>query len=321
MRKLSNRKRKIGIGLAAVLLLEYYRYYNSEEYKKYFHFANKMKRVSQCLHIVNLGTTGAYYAFDYSKLKVPAMNMAIYTQPFSYDLKILKKYKKRISEGAIILITLEYPIFLFPEIPGERKEVHNQFCKILGPETKKIKDIVKCYFFQAFPFLIRKYYSSIFYMINLEKLNSKKNHFTVRDRKILIYQKIKGWCEASGIEQKDWNNGRISENIKKNMINSQCYLNNLLDFCMDSNWRPVLVALPYSEDMNNMLNEDLLDRIFYQNLNVYKARGIPFLDYSSNHKLKSGDLYMDMEYLNETGKKLFTNLVIEDLKAMQFYTD
>lgn len=303
------------IKIASVILslLGYYVYRNSRAYKKYFHFANKMKDIPDDLQIVNLGTTAAFYAFDYSKIKVPAMNMAIYTQTFNYDLKILQKYAKHISENAIILITIEYPIFLFPDIPENRPEVHNQFNKILRVENKNLSKTLKSYCLLLFPFFIKKSAGSILHMINLETENGKKNHFTLREREAKIAEKIKGWWSACGLTEKDLSEDKLSVQVKKRLNASCLNLNELLNYCMDMSWKPVLILLPYSKQMNESLEQVLLNRICYSNLSDFIERGIPLLDYSHDPRLSDGDLYMDMEYLNEKGRALFSDIVIQDL--------
>lgn len=321
MSKLKYSKNKIVLNIAILLIAIYggYKYYINKIIKPYFHFVNKMKIIPDNLSLVNVGTSGAYYAFDYSGTKNPAMNMAGYTQPFEYDLKILKKYKEKINKGAVVLITLEYPIFLFPEIPEGRKEVLNQFNKILRPETNTIGELINYFLFKAFPFLIHKNYVSVFNLINLENENGKKNRFTRRERHNIIDQKIRAWWYAASIEEANLKKLTLSSRVEKNMIESRCNLQQLVDFCLSEDWKPVLVMLPYSTDMNKRLSEDLLNKICYNNLQPFVERGILFLDYSHDLRLSSGDLYMDMEYLNIFGRKLFTNIVIEDLKNHKFY--
>lgn len=312
-KKKISKPQAISIIMSILSLTGYYHYRKSSLYSKYFHFVNKLKKVPENLQIVNLGTTGAYYAFDYLKCKFTGMNMAIYTQPFSYDLKLLQKYEKNINKKAVILITIEYPIFLFPNIPKGRLEVYNQFNKIVKPDKKTLRQwfLINC--FQLFPFLIHKYYTSIFNMIYLESTNGKINHFTRRERQQIVDDKIKNWWKAAGMKDKELKGSQLTVSIKNRLRQSQLNLNELLNFCKDKNWKPVLIMLPYSQDINNRLEKPLLDKICYNNLTSFLEKGILFLDYSHDLRLSSADLYMDMEYLNENGRAVFSEIVFRDL--------
>lgn len=144
-------------------------YRNSKIEKKWrFHFSSKIM-ITNNLDLVNLGTTRAYYAFNYENLCNNAINLAGFTQTFKYDEMMLRKYSSKINKNAIILITIEYPIFLIPQINIRRKEVYNQISKRVGMLKVKEISIFKQMLYRMWPQLIDEENESIKYFCKLEK--------------------------------------------------------------------------------------------------------------------------------------------------------
>lgn len=292
----------------------YYFYRRSPAYKNYFHFINKMQAVPDNLQLINLGTTAAYYAFDYGNLNVRAMNMATYTQTFQYDLKILKKYEEKLGKNAVVLISIEYFVFLCPKVPSWRKEVYNQFLNLLESEGKTFKETFHIFFIRNFPFLFRNYHQSILNMIKMEEKYGKSNNFTIYEQNRIINQKLNALWGGAGISKEDLFSNKLTPEVKKKIADSKNHLGEMIDFCISKDWNPVFVILPYSFEMNKRFSKQLLDEICYNNLNEFVKKGVSVLDYSHNERLASSKLYMDMEYLNLEGRRRFTNIVMQDLK-------
>lgn len=297
----------------------YFHYRKSERYNKRFKFANKMLDVPDNLEIVNLGTTNAYYGFDYSNSGYQAMNMAGFTQTFAYDLKVMRHFSGKVKKDAAILIPFVYPIFLVPQIPNDRLEVYNQFARFLSLREINGQSRIKTFFYSNFPFLIDKHNRILQMFEQLEKTNGQRCRYTERQLEGILDTKLSGWYNAAGICEETISAGTMTQEMEKRMYESIEYLQQLVDFCFESGWHPIFVILPYSELTNKRVGEQFIENVVYRNLKIVKKSvDIPILDYSRDDRLASIDNYMDAEFLNEAGRKKFTKIVLEDTEDMGF---
>lgn len=289
----------------------YLLYRKSKYYSNCFYFANKLKHIPDKLTVINLGSTGAYFAFDYANTNIykSAMNLAGFTQVFDYDLKILKKYSNKIEKNATVFISCIYPIFCIPTISKSRKEVYNQFAKILGRKDMPEWDIWKRLIFLNFPFLLHRYNKSIDFMIQLDKKIEINDSLTGNQLSNRIREKLQGWMAEADVD--------FTKNLQSNETLAYKYrktisdLKKIINYCREKEWKPVLVVLPYSAELNSFINKETLQKAFYNNLNEILDDEIQVLDYSHDKRFGLSKYYMDGEYLNKRGRMLFTKEVLK----------
>lgn len=59
-----------------------------------------------------------------------------------------------------------------------------------------------------------------------------------------------------------------------------------------------------------------MKKVLYDNIRFLKDKQIPILNYWKDNRLNDYKLYINSDFLNEKGSKLFTKIVLEDIKKL-----
>lgn len=264
---------------------------------------NHLVQVKQSADIVNLGSTYAYYDFDYKNLKLEGYNLANVPQYFDVDKILLKKYISRIGEGAKILFCV--PDFVFA-----------------ANETNMRK---KVYYEALYPWEIKKYDVRFFIELLWKAAIEPVTHCYQKEEK-----KWEGY--VSSVEEKeqhlkrrvyDWENNlgipsvksdEITDRLRNNIVNNEKLLIEMIQHCKNKGIEPVLVVPPVSGMMKKAVSEECLKVYLYDPLSMVKKHtGVKVLCYQKTDEFDDLALYLNSDCLNEEGRRLFTKKLIEDL--------
>ena len=175
--KLVNQKRYFVIkiillvigGIFIILLGNLYKYKVDEN--------NKYLRVPHNLKLINLGSSHGEYGLKYDK-NIKYYNLANESQPFYYDLKLLKKYKNNFERNAIIIIPIS--VFSFYPQMQEIKKLNDKYYPIL--------DFTEIYEGDKKQMFLKKYFQLLYRGKDILKiLKYLKN--CIKERKLLITEK------------------------------------------------------------------------------------------------------------------------------------
>ena len=72
--------------------------------------------------------------------------------------------------------------------------------------------------------------------------------------------------------------------------------------------KPIVIA--------EKISEEFMKEVLYDNIRFLKDKQIPILDYWKDDRLNDYKLYINSDFLNEKGSKLFTEIVLEDIKKL-----
>lgn len=251
----------------------------------------KLADVPDGLEVVNVGTAQAKYAFDYQVVPANGYNMALYMNPLMYNIEILRNNRQKIALGAFVLITLEYPIFLCANSHEHSVE-----------EERRIREAHGGYVQEEI------------FLRQLGKRNARINHEKLWEIDREIYDLIHlGWEQAIGIK------GIVLQNKENEQVRiKRKYavedLEDLIIYCRNMSWIPILVGLPYSRELNQYVPQAFKEKNFYELIElVRKKTGIAFYDYSEDPRFASLDNYMNVWFLNDRGRKKFTRVVYEEI--------
>lgn len=270
------------------------------------------------LDIVNLGSSQPKFAFDYSKVSIKGMNWAIAPQPLDYDFRVLMKYHCYLRKGGIILI----PICPFKMFVYTMSTIYEPIIN---------KDHYKYYSFLT-PYLIRNYSKwTSFLLRRLPVLTEKKN--LVRFLKdVPKDNRMELDCNSMSDEElkKDAEKWIYSwekefkikmENLVLSESNKECIekniqiLNKLLHFCVDNQYRPVLILLPVTEYLGAKFSSVFRKKHIESYLEKANDLNVPLLNYFDDRSFASSDLYINSFFFNIKGRLLFTEVVIAELKS------
>lgn len=251
----------------------------------------KFTDVPEGLKVVNVGTAQAMYAFDYKAVHIHGCNMALYMNPLMYNCEILQNNRQKIAMDAIILITLEYPIFLCPNS-------HEQSAK----EARRIRAAHGGYAKEKT------------FLRQLNARNYRLNHCKLWEVDKELHDLIHlGWEQAIGMKGVVLQN-RENEQVRQKRRYAVYDLKNLIVYCRSMSWKPVLVGLPYSRELNQYVPWEFKENNFYKPIElVMKEMNVPFYDYSEDPRFAALDNYMNVWFLNHRGREKFTRVIYDEI--------
>lgn len=297
-------KKNIIIGIGLIFLgIVYSRFYNTyiDSGKAKFYSFNNLKNNS--IKLVILGNSHTRWGIKSSKEDI--LNLALGSQNYYYDLKVLKQYSNKIQKNATVII----PISILSFYKSGEKELNNYIGILPKNELKNVS--LKDYF-------LLKYFSGFFPITNLYKA---KDYFIEIIKKKEIYKNFSGY-------PKDFNmNLRIKENKKgvkdhlmnRDIIQEKEFLE-LLEYIYINEWHIILITTPFSYLYNNEIEriekEAFKVRIYNNIEEVEKKIGKKFIyfDYSHDKRFENKlEYFFDDDHLNEKGAEYFTNILLNDI--------
>lgn len=287
------------------------RLYDDEllKFKKYLNLKNNTVK------IVNLGSSHGAYGIYFPLNVKEEMNLALSSQSLYYDLQLIKKYENRIKENAIVII----PISIFSFYSHFNEEINKRYVHLL--EKKNILGIDNKTYFLTKNFSILYPPTTMF-----EKLRNLKNNDTlilgIRKSKNLKLEERKRESISTvqghlGIFNKEYS----VKNAEKDFIN-------LITYIESKKWNYVLITTPfsylYNENIEKYQKGAFKERIYDNIKEVEKKLGTKFiyLDYSHDSRFENNlEYFFDDDHLNEKGAKYFTEILLKDLKKLEYKID
>ena len=287
-------------------------------YKKTNSYKNEIKQlekfingVPENLDIVNLGSSYARNAFEYKKIGINGFNFGLQPQSLSYDFRILKQYTKNLNKNCIVTIVLPDLVFGFLDYKDDR--ANTKYYYFLEPKYilnySKIKYFLKMYF----PLLYTpKRVYRIFKDVEKINLEQNKNLLTFEEVEKEAKNRVKGWEKQFNLKNMQ-NPEEIPEELRKIFLQTQSLLQEIINYCKENKFSPVLVVPPCSSVLNKLISKDFLNEALYKN-NIESKGEALFLDYLNHEEFQDYKLYINSDMLNENGRIKFTKLFLKDLE-------
>ena len=266
--------------------------------------------------LVNLGSSGGKWDFDYSDLDLKAMNWAQQPQTLLEDYNLLRHYHSILRKGGYVIITimpftglnketglLDAFKYVNLDCQGEPIQPHmyNEACRYAKYpilfKKKAIKALIR--------FLLGKESNADKYAYTKVEHNPMSHRQLDEDAK----RWIDGWKSQFGIDDFDAPLTTQNQVGRKFRIN---LMRELIDFCLERGYKPVYVIPPVTSHLSCYYSQQFESTYVYGFLKEVN-REIPLLDYSKDETFKDDDLYFNSFFLNSKGRKMFTIRVIQDL--------
>ena len=269
--------------------------------------------------IVNLGSSGGKWAFDYSDLDIKAMNWAQQPQTLLEDYNLLRHYHSILRKGGYVLITI-MPFSGLNKETGlmDAFKYVNLDCQGEPIQPFLYKEACR---YARYPILFKKQAvkALIKYILGKERKSDKYAHTKVTHNPMSSAQLdedakrwIDGWKRQFSIE--DFNAPLTPKNQegRKFRIN---LMRELIDFCFERGYKPVYVIPPVTSHLSHYYTPQFESTYVYGFLKEVD-REVLLLDYSKDETLRQDDLYFNSFFLNARGRKLFTAKVLKDLNIV-----
>ena len=261
------------------------------------------------LELINLGSSSGLRAFDYTGTGVSAANWAMAPQSFVGDYQILRNYYSYLKEGATILL----PICPFSSLGGGNDFFPDYYYSILNiisiPNASyKKKMQVKNMFDNPI-----QYYPLAELLFSIKRF--LKRHPQNGQEELIIDAKTRllNWKKEFSIESFDDDLTILQRDL---LDDSKEALNAIITFCKERRLNPVLVLPPISVPMREFFSDDIVKRYVIDFVSLVNKEGIPFLNHLKDARFDDYSLYRDSFLLNEKGARLFTSVILEELKHL-----
>lgn len=297
--------------IALILFLGANEYYRKLIYKR--SSAGRVLHVAKMHYdMMAFGSTYCFFAIKSSKAMA---NFGVQGQFFYYTDKMMKHFiPKCLNSGGIVYIIIADLVF---STTGKGWYSPQRYIgllpkDVLGDEYSFIKYLR----YYRFPLIFNpKRIASLMKIViagNKEDFdNITVNPYNSEQTRLVSEQRCNAWCQQFGL--KDTVSDEIPARLEEEFVKTRGMLTNMIQFCIDQAYIPVLVVTPVSRIMNDLLSDKFLHKVLYANIEKANKQNVPFLDYLRDSRFADYNLYdKSGDCLNATGRELFTKLLIED---------
>ena len=126
-------------------------------------------------------------------------------------------------------------------------------------------------------------------------------------------KRCKSWCKQFGLTNTIDN--IIPKELDDVFIKTRRILTEMIQFCLDSGLKPILVVTPVSKIMNDRLGDNFIKHVLFDNISKANKQNVPLLNYLRDERLGDYHLYHNnADFLNARGRRLFTEILVSDTK-------
>ncbi len=257
------------------------------------------------LDVINLGSTSAKAAFNYSGLDIKAANWAMAPQTMIADFAILQNFYSYLKpEGATVILSL-CPFSCFD---GANEYIDDKYYTFLNISTipygnvlTKIKvNDIKNNPIKYFPLM------EIFKMLR----RHKDVTFSEEDMKRRSEVYLNSWKREFSLSELDSSFNLLSQYRFDATVS---LLKDIVQYCDDRSIRLAIVIPPMYSTLSMIFTDNFKKQ--YIESCVYKScsSGMYFHNYMDDEDFRDISLYKDPLLLNPIGAKKFTERVLKDL--------
>ena len=263
------------------------------------------------LDVVNLGSSSAVYAFDYSDCNVSAANWAMRPQSLLMDTAILKNYLSYLKPEATVII----PLCPFSCFVGYDIYVRDRYYTFIRHNTipgfnikrknelmAKLNNPWRYYPLASLPNDIK---------IIVKKLMKRKSHnIAIPDMREDAIFWMRNWMYEFSIS--DFKKPFIQKNIDS-YFESIEILHNLIGICLAHGFKPVLCIPPVSSYLSSLFSDETKQFLIFNYVSMANEYNVPFINCFESPTLQDDGLFTNSFFLNERGAKLFTHHLLKEI--------
>ena len=286
-------------------------YKNTNFYKNKFIDTHKFKDIPKNLEIINLGSNQPKFAFDYNQSNIFGMNWAVGPQTLEYDFRILKNFHYRLKPNSKVLIAISpFQFFLlnYKDNVSNHKYYNfldENFIDNYSNLTRKL--------YIDYPILTAK--KQILRIIKDVKsdnrLEFESNPMNSDEIKEDAQKWLDGWKKQFKIS--DLRNIVISNENETNIRKNIEILKDMIDFCIERNFEPVLTVLPVTKKLSSHFPDKFVQEQIIDYINQANEKNVKFLNYWKDERFEDESYYFNSFFMNKIGRLKFTEQVLKDL--------
>ncbi len=91
-------------------------------------------------------------------------------------------------------------------------------------------------------------------------------------------------------------------------------LEKMIAFCLKHNWRPVIITIPITQELQQGLLPDYLSTYLYQNLDNSNIQNVEYIDFSPDTRITTNNAWFgNADHLNDEGAAAFSYVLLQTL--------
>lgn len=264
------------------------------------------------IQVANFGSSHGANGFDYEGIDgITGFNFGLPGQNLHYDLELLKEYGDRLAEGCTVIIPVSYFSF------DQRKDVNNQrlmYYRILDYGAVLEHRLTEYVRFRLFPILSASFNAKF---LVRDKKEISFNIYWLHDLLGVHYapDDIEGYKKNAQGHLEYFR--KVTGQGENEAYNSRC-LEEMIEYCLDRGFHPVLVTMPFTRYYNELFSEGFHAEFRAKIRRFCERYGIPYYDYSQDPRMTENlEYFIDSNHLGPEGKKVFTRIILSDLGLIQ----
>jgi hypothetical protein len=271
--------------------------------------------------IVAFGSSYCRYAFDFSEVGKIGFNFGIVAQFLYYTDLMIRSFRMSYKRNALVVIVL--PNLVFGE-PGKGFYGASRYVRFVDKNLLKdefsYKKLILGIYLPLFVPSLGNLKNCMKRILSYSPYNEYKrlehNELSKEEIDMQARQRCNDWCKEFHLE--NTMSACVPDALQLKFDESVKILESIIEYCLSEGLRPALVVTPVSDVMHRYISKSFLDQVLYKNIKRANKRNIPLLDYFDDNRFLDADLYANnADFLNARGRKLFSKVVVEDLK--QYY--
>lgn len=326
--------------------------YYRKTYSVAYRFPQKIlanQAIPEKYQIVKVGNSHSMDGITFEGYKLRSLSLANAAQKFNIDLAMLKQHSAEIEKNAVILIAVTPISFSHTDVnaqKGLQAEYYGRISPFFIPQLN-VGDYIESEFLpfvRSGYFLRQKYADALIEKKvaeeevgssskNADPANSApqsiasiKTSDSVSPQKLDDYyfqvEAIKKELEHPTTSTEAFENINFTYNkwLHTDEFSKQFFdsnrrdLERLIRYCIKKNWRPVLVTIPISEQMEKALPKEYKQEYLYANMAKTNTQRVEYFDFSIDPQIKANTtLFSNADHLNKKGSAILSYLLLRKL--------
>ncbi len=276
-------------------------------YKNNFTETDKLKGTEK-VDYVNMGSTFAYYSIDYSVVGEKGLNLALCPQSLESDFKMLKHFEDRYNQEATVFIIISD--LAFAKKRYTEAKTNEKYYKVLKASEIEGYNIFKAIRAKYFPVLY-SWKNFLRFHWDVKPNNEFELRVNENDREAVeadAYTRCQSWMKEFRLS--NLTDAYQGELYKDTFSYTGGIVRDMIKWCVERGFKPVLVNLPVSSEMESNFSKEFLDRFYYDH--IREAGNVPFIDLQSKSQLSDYLLYLDSCRANKAGREIITRVLLRE---------
>lgn len=303
-------------------------YIKGNYYRDTYGEIQKFYDVPYGITLANSGTSHGLASFDYTDVEgETTFNFALSGEDIYHDFQTLKQFSDHLADGCVVAIPTSYFSFCMSlDEPSQKRYyeymdydklrgfsyeilINTKYIPVLRSGEFLFKDLIKD---QTLDFGV--------VLQDAQATNPSDNAQLQKASDSAATQAMVNALQSHAIGRAEgWRSGYMNIGDKYMADNCQLLID-MINYCKEQGWRPVLITTPIHYTLNEAFSEAELEYYYFSNVHkAQQATDVPYLDLSHDEKFSSvAEYYGNSDHLNKKGAAAFMEVYLDYLKEIGY---